>query len=89
MVKQATSRLVKEYCNDASYLHCYSIFIDICIYAERIMRYVLEKWDKGISIGGRKVIKLRYADDTTLIVRTKYDLTELITKEQAKKPDYI
>ena len=40
----------------------------------------LEKWDKCISIGGRKVTNLRYADDTTLIVGTKYDLTELITK---------
>ena len=44
------------------------------------MRDVLEKWDKGISIGGRKVTNLRYADDTTLIAGTKDDLTELITK---------
>ena len=44
------------------------------------MRYVLEKWDKGIGIGGRKVTNLRYADDTTLIAVTKDDLTELITK---------
>ena len=38
------------------------------------------KLDKGISIGGRKVTNLRYADDTTLIAGTKYDLTEIITK---------
>ena len=44
------------------------------------MRHVLENWDKGIGIGGRKVTNLIYADDTTLIVGTKYDLTELITK---------
>ena len=44
------------------------------------MRDVLEKWDKGISIGGRKVINLRYADETTLIAGTKDDITELITK---------
>ena len=50
------------------------------IYAERIMRDILKKWDKGISIGGRKVTNLRYADDTTLIAGTKYDITELITK---------
>ena len=50
------------------------------IYAERIMRDVLEKWDKSISIGGRKVTNLRYADDTTLISGTKDDLTELFTK---------
>ena len=40
----------------------------------------MEKWDKGISIGGRKVTNLRYADDTTLVAGTKYYLTELITK---------
>ena len=50
------------------------------IYIERKKRYVLEKWDKGIIIGGRKVTNLRYADDTTLIAGTKDDLTELITK---------
>ena len=44
------------------------------------MRDFLEKWDKGISIGGRKVTNLRYSDDTTLIAGTKDDLTELITK---------
>ena len=50
------------------------------IYVEIIMRDVLEKWDKGISIGGRKVTNLRYADDTTLVAGTIYDLTEVITK---------
>ena len=50
------------------------------IYAERIMRDVLEKLDKDISIGGRKVTNLRYADDTTLIAETKDDLKDLITK---------
>ena len=44
------------------------------------MRYVLEKWDKGIGICGRKVTNLRYVDDTTLIAGTKDDFTELITK---------
>ena len=44
------------------------------------MRDVQEKWDKGNSIGGRKVTNLRYADDTTLITGTKDNLTEIITK---------
>ena len=44
------------------------------------MRDILEKWDKGISIGGRKVTNIRYADNTTLIAGSKDDLTELITK---------
>ena len=53
------------------------------IYAERIMLYVLEKLDKGIGrkpISGRKVINLRYADDTTLIAVIQYDPRELIKK---------
>ena len=33
------------------------------IYAEKIMREALDKWDKGIGIGGGKVSNLRYADD--------------------------
>ena len=37
------------------------------IYAENIMREALEGWDEGISIGGRRITNLRYADDTTLI----------------------
>ena len=64
------------------------------IYAEKIMREALDKWDKCIGIGGRKVSNLRYADDTTLIAgnsKTSYnevigglgnreDLIELIEK---------
>ena len=44
------------------------------------MRDILGKWDTCISIGGRKVTNLSYAEDTRLIARTKDDLTELITK---------
>ena len=29
------------------------------------MREALEVWDGGISIGGRRITNLRYADDTT------------------------
>ena len=50
------------------------------IYAEKIMREALDKWDKGIGIGGRKVSNLRYADDTTLIAGNREDLIELIEK---------
>ena len=35
----------------------------------------MEKWDKGIGIGGRKVTNLRYADDTTLIAGTYIEYT--------------
>ena len=50
------------------------------IYADRIIRDFLEKWDKGINIGVRKVTNMRNADDTTLIAGTTDDITELITK---------
>ena len=42
------------------------------------MREALEEWERGISIGGRMVTNLRYADDTTLIAGTKEDLIELV-----------
>ena len=48
------------------------------IYAENIMREALEEWERGISIGGRMVTNLRYADDTTLLAGTKEDLVELV-----------
>ena len=48
------------------------------IYAENIMREALEEWESGISIGGRIVTNLRYADDTTLLAGTKDDLTERV-----------
>ena len=48
------------------------------IYAENVMREALEEWERGISIGGRMVTNLRYADDTTLLAGTKEDLIELV-----------
>ena len=48
------------------------------IYAENIMREALEEWERGISLGGRMVTNLRYADDTTLLAGTKEDLVELV-----------
>ena len=50
------------------------------IYAENIMREALGEWESGISIGGRMVTNLRYADDTTLLAGTKEDLIELVEK---------
>ena len=50
------------------------------IYAENIMREALEDWDGGISIGGRRITNLRYADDTTLIAETKNDLIAIMER---------
>ena len=49
------------------------------IYPETIMR-ALDEWEGGIGIGGRVVTNLRYADDTTLIARTKEDLVEIMER---------
>ena len=61
------------------------------IYAEKIMREALDKCDKGIGIGGRKVSNLRYADDTTLIAGNREDLIELIenSNRRVRKLGYI
>ena len=48
------------------------------IYADNIMVEALEEWERGISIGGRMMTKLRYADDTTLLAGTNEDLIELV-----------
>ena len=60
------------------------------IYAENKMREALEEWESGISIGGRMVTNLRYADDTTLLAGTKEDLIELVerVRRASEKQDY-
>ena len=50
------------------------------IYAENIMREVLEDWDGGIRIKGRRITNLRYADDTTLVAETKSDLIAIMER---------
>ena len=50
------------------------------IYAENIMTEALEECESGISIGGRMVTNLRYADDTTLLAGTKEELIELVER---------
>ena len=44
------------------------------------MRAPLEDWDGGISIGGRMITNLIYADDTTLIAETKNDLIAIMER---------
>ena len=40
----------------------------------------MEEWDSGISIGGRMVTNLIYANDTTLLAGTEEDLIELVER---------
>ena len=37
----------------------------------------LDELDLGVRMGGRKINKLRYADDTTLLAESNCTLTEL------------
>ena len=50
------------------------------IYAENTMREALADWDGVISIGGRMITNLRYADDTTLIAETKNELIAIMER---------
>ena len=44
------------------------------------MRRALDGVTGHVSIGGRKITNLRYADDTTLIARSAEELQELIDR---------
>ena len=54
------------------------------LYAEYIMRRVLENWNGGLSISGYKLSNLRYADDTTLVATSALELEELLLIVKAK-----
>ncbi|KAH1023693.1 hypothetical protein HUJ05_003300 [Dendroctonus ponderosae] len=44
------------------------------LYSESIMRYVLDDWDGGVTISGKKISNLRFADDTLLLARSEDEL---------------
>ena len=44
------------------------------ILAEMVMREVLEGYESGFQIGGRRVTNLRYADDIILLVCSEIQL---------------
>ena len=51
------------------------------LYAEYVMRNTgLEEAQAGIKIAGRNINNLRYADDTTLIVKSEKELKSLLMK---------
>ncbi|XP_063537549.1 uncharacterized protein LOC134746908 [Cydia strobilella] len=50
------------------------------IYGEYIIRKVLENWDKGFPIGGKRISNLRYADDTVLLATSVEDMQELFQR---------
>ena len=51
------------------------------LYAEYIKRNTgLEEAQAGIKIAGRNINNLRYADDTTFMVKSEEELKSLLTK---------
>lgn len=58
------------------------------IYTEYIMRMVLENWDKGVSIGGRLISNLRYADDTTLFATSQADVERFLSLLEITSSDF-
>ena len=84
MEQQTGSKLGKEYVK-AVYCHPAYLFN---LYAEDIMRNAgLDEAQAGISIAGRNINNLRYADDTTLMAESKEELKSLFVKvkEESEK----
>ena len=52
------------------------------------MRKALDGFPGMVSIGGRQLTNLRYADDTTLIARTASDLQDLINRVKKTSEEY-
>jgi len=50
------------------------------IYSKTIMRNALEDFEGNISVGGRPITNLRYADDTVLIAGSMTELQELVER---------
>ena len=47
-------------------------------YGGHIIREALEYWASNISIEGRRISNLRYADDATLIASDEKEMVELV-----------
>ena len=52
------------------------------------MRNALDGYSGMVSIGGRQLTNLRYADDTTLIARTASELQDLINRVKKGSEEY-
>ena len=79
MEQEVGSNLGKEYVK---------IILSPCLfnlYAEYIMRNArLDEAQVGIKIAGRNINNLRYADDTTLMQKSKEELQSLLMKVKEK-----
>lgn len=50
------------------------------IISEAVMRKALERFKGGITIGGRRINNLRYADDIVLLAASQEELQDLLTR---------
>ena len=68
---------------------CQGCILSPCLfnlYADYIMRNAgLDKAQAGIKIARRNIVKLRYADDTTLMAESEEELKTLLMKEGSEK----
>ena len=70
---------------------CQSWILSLCLfnfYAEYIVRNTgLDEAQAGIKVAGRNINNLRYADDTTLMVKNEEELKNLLmkVKEESEK----
>ena len=77
MEQRTSSKLGKEYIK-AAYCPCLSN-----LYAKYIKQNArLDEAQPGIKISGRNINKLRYADDSPLMVESKEELKSLLIKVQ-------
>ena len=60
------------------------------LYSEIIMRKALEgsRNSFGVTIGGRKISNLRYADDVALLAESEDDLQEMLNKVKSTSEEY-
>ena len=84
MEQQTGSKLGKE---NVKALYCHPAYL-FNLYAEYIMRNAgLVEAQAGIKTAGKNIIKLRYADDTTLMAENEEELKSLLmeVKSRVKK----
>lgn len=49
------------------------------------MKEVLNGWDGGVLIGGKKISNLCYADDTVLVASSEEELMQIMQSVNASK----
>jgi hypothetical protein len=52
------------------------------------MRKAFDGVNGQVSVGGRQITNLRYADDTTLIARTPNELQELLDRVKESSEEF-